>query len=111
MSWDAGLYRSIDSSVGLVSSITSVLTVYVSSAPVGVVLVRRVLAVSAMLCPEDTRSRLYVPSVEAETVTWYVSPEPETPVTGLVPVPPVLPGDRAKSDAVTPATSSLKVTL
>ena len=27
------------------------------------------------------------------------------------PVPPVLPGDRAKSDAVTPATSSLKVTL
>ena len=59
------------------------LTVYVSSAPVGVVLVKGLLAASAMPWPDDTKSRLYVPSVGAETVTWYVSPEPEMPVTGL----------------------------
>ena len=69
-----GCTASIDSSVGLVSSITSVLTVYVSSAPVGVVLVSGLLTMSTMSCPEDTRSRLYVPSIEAETVTSYVLP-------------------------------------
>ena len=41
-------------------------------------------------------------------LVWTNCPEPE-PVP--VPVPPVLSGDRAKSDAVTPVTSSLKVTL
>jgi hypothetical protein len=60
-----------------------VLTAYVSSAPVGAVSMSWLFAVSAMPWPEDTRSRLYVPSVGAETVTWYVSSEPETPVTRL----------------------------
>ena len=62
----------------------TVLTVYVWSVPVvGAVSVRGLLAVSAMPWPDDTKSRLYVPSAGAETVTWYVSPEPETVVTGL----------------------------
>ena len=75
-------------------------------------LVRGLLAASAMLWPDKTRSRLYVPSVDEETVTWYVSPEPEMPVTWVVPLTlPVLPGDRTKSDAVTPVTFSLKVAL
>ena len=45
-----------------------VLTVYVSSDPVGVVLVSGLLDSSAMPCPDDMRSRLYVPSVVADTV-------------------------------------------
>ena len=68
MFWDDGLYRSIDASLGLVVSVTVVLTVYVSSAPVVEVLISWLLAVSAMLWPEETRSRLYVPSCEAGTV-------------------------------------------
>ena len=43
MFWDAGLYRSIDSSLGLAVSVTAVLTVYVSSAPVVAVLVSGLL--------------------------------------------------------------------
>ena len=46
MFWDAGLYRSIDASLGLVVSVTAVLTVYVWSAPVVAVLVRGLLAAS-----------------------------------------------------------------
>ena len=112
MFWDAGLYRSIDASLGLMLSITAVLTVYVWSAPVVAVLIRGLLAASTMLWPDKTRSRLYVPSVDEETVMWYVSPEPEMPVTWVVPLTlPVLPVDRTKSDAVTPVTLSLKVAL
>ena len=91
MFWDAGLYRSIDASLGLVLSVTAVLTVYVWSAPVVAVLIRGLFAVSTMLWSEDARSRLYVPSVDEETVTWYVSPEPEMSVTGLTVVVVVVP--------------------
>ena len=49
-------------------SVIVVLTVYVSSAPVGTVLVSGLLDSSAMPCPDGTRSRLYVPSVVTETV-------------------------------------------
>ena len=112
MFWDVGLYRSIDSSLGLMVSVTAVLTVYVSSAPVGDLLVKGLSAASSILWPDETRSRLYVPSVDGETVMRYVSPEPEMLVTGLLPLfpLPVLPEDRTKSDAVTPVTSSLNVT-
>ena len=69
MFWDVGLYRSTDASLGLVVSVTAVLTVYVSSAPVGEVLVSGLFAASTMLWPDETRLRLYVPSVDEETVT------------------------------------------
>ena len=42
---------------------------YVASAPVGVVLVSGLLAASAMLWPDETRSRLYVPSTAGEIIT------------------------------------------
>ena len=45
--------------------------------------VKELLDSSSISCPGETRSRLYVPSVVAETVTRYVSPEPEIEVTGL----------------------------
>ena len=67
MFWDAGSYRSIDASLGLVLSVTAVLTVYVSSAPVGDLLVRGLSAASSILWSDETRSRLYVPSVDAKT--------------------------------------------
>ena len=54
-------------------------------------LVSELFAVSTMLWPDKTRSRLYVPSVDGETVTWYVSPEPEMSVTGLTVVVVVVP--------------------
>ena len=65
------------------------------------------LAVSTIPCPDEARSRLYVPSCVAETVTRYVSPEPVR--LAMLPVP-VLPEDRAKSAASTPVTFSLNVT-
>ena len=49
-------------------SVVMVLTVYVSSDPVGVVLVSGLLDSSSMPCPDETRSRLYVPSCVEETV-------------------------------------------
>ena len=69
MFWDVGLDLSIDASLGLVLSITAVLTVYVWSAPVVAVLVSELFAASTMLWSDETRSRLYVPSVDEETVT------------------------------------------
>ena len=56
------------------------------SVPVGAVSASGLFAVSVISCPGD-RSRLYVPSVVAETVTRYVSPEPEIEVTGLAVLP------------------------
>ena len=92
--------------VGGVVSAGTVLTVYVWSAPVGAVSASGFLAVSVISCPED-RSRLYVPSCVAETVTRYVSPEPVR--LAMLPVP-VLSWERTKSTASTPVTLSLNVT-
>ena len=59
----AGLYLSIDASVGAVASAGTVLTVYVWSVPeVGTMLVSGFFAISSMPWPGETRSRLYVPS-------------------------------------------------
>ena len=67
MFWDVGLNLSIDASLGLVLSVTVMLTVYVSSVPVvGAVLLRRFIAASLMPCPDETRSN--VPSCAAGLV-------------------------------------------
>ena len=50
------------------------------------------LAASTMLWPDETSLRLYLPSVDVETVTWYVSPEPKMAVPWVMPLTlPVLP--------------------
>ena len=111
MFWDAGLYRSIDASLGLVMSVTAVLTVYVSSAPVGDLLVKGLSAASSILWPDETRSRLYVPSVDGETVMRYVSPEPEMLVTGCCRISTSrTAGGQDKVGCGHPVTSSLNVT-
>ena len=91
-----------------------VVTLYVSSTPVGIVLDSGWFGTSTIPWPDDTRSRLYVPLVAAEIVTVYVSPDTsETSVAGwvaLIPLP-VLSGDKTKSVLSTPTTILLKNTL